>query len=87
MRGVLPARFQAASIVNLCGIHQHHWNIVLNGVHTAAFAAFQTLAVGIEDHRLLADRANQHVQHILRDHIGFIVARGGWRERSAPEGR
>jgi hypothetical protein len=29
--------------VNLSGVHQHDRDIVLNGVHTAAFAALQAL--------------------------------------------
>ena len=63
--------------VNRSGVHQHDRDVVLNGVHTAAFAAFQTLPVRIQDHRLLANRADQHVKQILRNHSGFIVAQSG----------
>src|SRR5437879_1890636 len=61
--------------VDLGGFHQHDRDIVLNGVYTAAFAAFQACAVRTQDHRLLANRADQHVKQILRNHRGYIVQR------------
>src|ERR1019366_8608529 len=61
--------------VNRSGVHQHDRDVVLNGVHTAAFAAFQTFPVRLQDHRLLANRADQHLKQILRNHSGSIVPR------------
>src|SRR4029077_3671936 len=54
--------------VNLGGVHQHDRDVVLNGVHTSAFSAFQTGPVCAQDHRLLAKRADQDVKQILRNH-------------------
>jgi len=62
--------------VDLGGFHQHDRDIVLNGVYTATFAAFQACAVRTQDHRLLANRADQHVEQILRNHRGHSVQRG-----------
>jgi hypothetical protein len=47
----------------------------LNGVNTAAFAAFQPLATRSESHWFLAERANQNVEKFLGDHTPYIVAR------------
>lgn len=62
--------------VNLGGIHKHDWDIVLNRVDAAALAAFEAVCGCAEHDRLLADRANQYVEQILRDHGPYIVARG-----------
>jgi hypothetical protein len=57
-----------------CGrVNQHDWNVVLNGVNAAALAAFQALPVGVQNHRLFANRTDQHIEQILRNHRGFIV--------------
>src|SRR5260370_29567758 len=53
--------------VNLGGVDQHDRDVVLNGVHTAAFSAFQTNPRCAQNPRLLATRANQHVKPILRN--------------------
>src|ERR1700687_4303299 len=60
------------------GVHQHDRNVVLNGVHTAAFAAFQTIPVRGRKHWLFANRADQHVKQILRNHNRSILQ---WRGR------
>ena len=65
----------ASGRVNRGGVHQHDRDVVLNGVDTAAFAAFQTFPVCIQDHWLLANRADQHIKQILRDHSRFILTR------------
>jgi hypothetical protein len=68
------ASVQAGSILGLVdrgGVHEHDRDIILNGVNTAADAAFQALSVSIQNDRLFTDRADQHVQQILRDHSGF----------------
>lgn len=75
-------RIQAASGVDLSGVHQHDRDVVLNGVHTAAFGAFQAIPIGIQNHRLFANRADQHVKQILRNHNGSIVALSGARVRA-----
>jgi hypothetical protein len=59
--------------VNRSGVHEHDRDIVLNGVNTAADAAFQALPVDVQNDRLFTDRADQHVKQILRDHNPFIV--------------
>src|SRR5271157_1222569 len=61
--------------INGSGVYQHDRDVVLDGVNAVAFAAFQALAVGIQDHRLLANRANQHVKQILGNHKASIVTR------------
>jgi len=66
---------QVSSRVNCGGIHQHDWDVVLNGVHAAAFAAFQASTVRIQDHRNLANRADEYVEQILGNHSPYIVAR------------
>jgi hypothetical protein len=60
-------------VLNLGGVDQHNRDIVLNRVHAAAFAAFQAFAVRIQNHRLPANGANQHVEQILRNHRDNIV--------------
>jgi hypothetical protein len=56
------------------GVNEHDWNVVLNGVNTATLAAFEARVVVDQGDRLLADRANEHVEEILRNHDAFIVA-------------
>lgn len=59
--------------VNGSGVYQHDRDIVLNGVNTAADAAFQALPVRVQNDRLFTDRADQYVQQILGDHRDIIV--------------
>ncbi len=68
-------RWLLLGCVNRSRVHQHDRDVVLNRVHTAAFAAFQTSAIRIQDDSLLANRADQHVKQILVNHSGYIVAR------------
>jgi methylenetetrahydrofolate dehydrogenase (NADP+) / methenyltetrahydrofolate cyclohydrolase len=49
----------------------------LNGVNAAALAAFEARTIVDQDNRLLADRADEHVEKILRNHDRFIVAPWG----------
>ena len=49
----------------------------MNGVNTAALAAFEARIVVDQDNRLLANRADEHVEEILRNHDRFIVAPRG----------
>ena len=76
-RHVSPGRFGrvGSGPINGRGIDQHDRDVVLDGVNAPAFAAFQALSVRVQDHRLLANRANQHGEQILRNHSGSIVAR------------
>jgi len=53
-------------------VNQHDWNVVPNGVHTATLAALQALTFILESEGFLANRADQHVQQILRNH-GFAM--------------
>ncbi len=68
-----PSADRQSSIFNLGSVDQHNWDVVLNWVHTPAFAAFQAFAVRIQNHRLPANGANQHVEQILRNHRDNIV--------------
>src|ERR1019366_1996989 len=81
-RGALPVADSGS--VDGSGVHQHDREVVLNGRHTAAFAAFQTIPVRVQDHWLLTDRADQHVKQILGNHGGSIVTRSGCRFRATP---
>jgi alkyl sulfatase BDS1-like metallo-beta-lactamase superfamily hydrolase len=65
--------FGYASGVNLGGVHQHDWDVVLNGVYTATLAASQAFAVRIQNHWFPANRANQHIEQILGNHRDLIV--------------
>lgn len=65
---------QTSDYVHLCGIHEHDGDVVLDGVDTAALAAFQALAVGIQDDGLFADGADQQVEQILGNHGRPILA-------------
>lgn len=64
----LPASVGANSVainsvrINCGGVNQHDWDVVLYWIHPAADAAFQTLSVRAELHRLLAKGANQDVE-------------------------
>ena len=49
-------------------VNQHDWNVVPNGIHPATLAALQALSFVLQGERFLADRANQHIQQILRNH-------------------
>ena len=61
--------------INRSGVDEHDRDVILDGVHTAAFAAFETLAIRTQSHRLLADRADEDVEEILGDHDRFILQR------------
>jgi len=77
--GVLWSQFSGG--LDFRDVQQHDRDVVLNGVDTAADAAFQAGSVGVQDDRLLAIGADQHVQQILRNHGEFILNRvsGWWR--------
>ena len=49
-------------------VNQHDWNVVPNGIDPATLAALQALSFVLQGERFLADRANQHIQQILRNH-------------------
>ena len=55
------------------GVDEHDGDVVLDGVEAAAFAAFQAVAVVVQNHRFLANGANQHIEKIFRDHRASIV--------------
>jgi len=61
------------SVSDLSGVHQHDWDIVLNGVYAAAFAAPQAFAVRVQDHRFPANGADEHFEQILGNHRDIIV--------------
>jgi methylenetetrahydrofolate dehydrogenase (NADP+) / methenyltetrahydrofolate cyclohydrolase len=50
------------------GVQKHDRNVILNGVDTTAVATLQALPIRLQHDRLLATRANQHVQQMLRNH-------------------
>src|SRR5208282_6595515 len=54
-------------------VHQHDWDVVLNRIHTAALATLQAFPVRAENHRLLANRADQRVKQILGNHSQISV--------------
>jgi hypothetical protein len=60
--------------VNRGGIEQHDRNVILNRVNTAALTTLQALPIRIQHHWLLAKRADQHVEEVLRNHGGSIVS-------------
>ena len=55
-------------------VDQQDRDAVLNGIDAVAYAALQTFPVFFQDHRLLADRADEYVEKILGNHSAFIVA-------------
>ena len=55
-------------------VDQQDRDAVLNGIDAVAYAALQTFPVFFQDHRLLADRADEDVKQILGNHSGSIVA-------------
>jgi hypothetical protein len=61
--------------INFGNVQQHDGDVVLDGVNPAADAAFQAFAVRAQQHRLFAFGADQHVEEILRNHSGSILAR------------
>ena len=48
-------------------VHQHHGNIVANGIHALALDALQAVLVLLQLHRRLAQRTHQDLQQILTD--------------------
>jgi hypothetical protein len=59
------------------GVDEQDGDVVLNGIDAVAYSALQTLPVFFQDHRLLANRADDDVEKILRNHSASIV-RGEW---------
>jgi hypothetical protein len=49
-------------------VNQHDWDVVPNRIYAATLATLQTLSFVLESEGFLADRANQHIQQILRNH-------------------
>lgn len=47
--------------VNRRGVDQQDRDVILNGIHAAAHTAFQALSILFQDHRLLANRADEDV--------------------------
>ena len=63
-------------------VNQHDWNVVPNRIHPATLATLQALSLILESEGFLADRANQHIQQILRNHDAAMLTPGGLREAS-----
>jgi hypothetical protein len=61
-------------------VNQHDWNVVPNRIHAATLATLQALTFVPESERFLADRANQHIQQILRYHDAAMLTPGGQRK-------
>jgi len=61
--------------VDFGSIDEHDGDIVLNGVNAAAVAAFEALAVLMRHNWQLANRADQDVEQILRNHGSGILQR------------
>jgi hypothetical protein len=59
--------------IDLGFIHQQNWNVIADGVNPAALGAFQAFAISLHSQRLLADRANQNIQQILRNHERIVL--------------
>jgi hypothetical protein len=55
-------------------VDQQDRDVVLNGIDSVAYAALQTFPVFFQDHRFLANRADENVKKILGNHSGSIVA-------------
>ncbi len=49
-------------------VNQHDGNVVSNGIHAATLAALQASPLVFECEGFLANRADQHIQQILRNH-------------------
>ena len=60
--------------VNRGGIDEHDRNVVLYWVNPAADAAFQPLVTFSQGYRFLAKRTDEHVEEVLRNHTGYIIA-------------
>jgi hypothetical protein len=53
-------------------VHQEYRYVVAHRIHTAALTALQALTSVFQHERLLADRANQYVEKVLRDHVRIL---------------
>ena len=73
--GIVSWERQLGSSAGIDGrlIHQHDRDTILNGVDAAALSAFEILTVRVWNYRLDANRADQYVKQILRDHRSPIV--------------
>jgi hypothetical protein len=60
-------------LFDLCLIHQHDRDVVLDGIHSVALRALQALGILPVFERLLARRTNQNFQQILGNHDKGIV--------------
>ena len=63
-------------------VNQHDRDVVPNGIHAATLATLQALSFVFESERFLADRANQHIEQILRNHGLAMLTPGELREAS-----
>src|ERR1039457_1034090 len=86
-RSLSAANRESSGGVNGCGVNQHDWDLVLNGVNAAALAAFQALRVRGSNYRLTAHWADERGQQIFGNHSEIIVMRPacccGWRSSQA----
>ena len=57
-------------------VNQHDWNVVPNGIDAATLTALQTLTFVLQSEALFANRADQHVQQILRNHDVAMLTPG-----------
>jgi hypothetical protein len=64
----------ASSRIRRGSVDQQDRDSVLNGIDAVAYAALQTFPIVFQDHRLLANRADENVKKILGNHSGSIVA-------------
>jgi hypothetical protein len=64
---------QILDVFSRGNINQHYGDVVLDGVDPPADATFEALSVGIYNHRFLANRTDQNVEQVLRNHTDYIV--------------
>jgi hypothetical protein len=67
-------------------VDQQYRDVIADGVDAVAGIALEGFGVGFEDERLLAGRANQDFEEVLRNHDGEIVRRGEGDRRGVRRG-
>lgn len=58
-------------------VHQHDGDVVFDGIDAAALGAFERLSFVFQFERLFAERADEKIEQLLRNHGRILGERGG----------
>ena len=74
MRGNLRSDLPKSGLLDFRLVHEHDWDVILDGIHAVTLGAFQIFRILPIFKRLFASRTDQHFQQFLRKHVHHFTS-------------